>query len=168
MHKFQPYELSELDFNPFNQIGQQWMLIAAGTKEKANAMTASWGGFGVIWGVNAATVYIRQTRYTKEFVDNNHYFTLNFFSEAYRKQLSYFGKFSGRTENKMEVAGMNFAYKNGIPYVDEANQVIICRKLSATDITVDQIFDKKIVEQNYPDDNIHTMYIGEIVMAMAR
>ncbi len=168
MHTFQPYELSEPDFNPFNQIGQQWMLIAAGNSDKANAMTASWGGFGVIWGLNTATVYIRQTRYTKEFIDRENYFTLNFFPETYRKQLAYFGKFSGRDENKMEVAGMNFAYKKGIPYVDEANQVMICRKLSATDIDTSHIFDKKIIEANYPEGNIHTMYIGEIVLAMAR
>ena len=168
MHTFQPYELSSLDFNPYNQIGQQWMLIAAGDEEKANAMTASWGAFGVLWGVDTATIYVRQSRYTKEFIDKESYFTLNFFAEQYRKQLQYFGKFSGRDENKMDVAGMHFAYKKGIPYIDEASQVLICRKLSKTDISKDQILDKKIVSQHYPDDNIHTMYVGEIVMSMAR
>lgn len=168
MHTFQPYELSTMDFNPYTQIGHQWMLIAAGDDKKANAMTASWGAFGVLWGVNTATIYVRQTRYTKEFIDKEGYFTLNFFSEKYRKQLQYFGKFSGRDENKMEVAGLTFDYKKGIPYIDEATQVLICRKMSATDITPDQILDKKIVDTHYPDGNIHTMYTGEIVMAMAR
>ena len=50
-------------------IGKEWMLITAGTVSDCNTMTASWGGLGVIWGKPSATVYIRQSRYTKEFVD---------------------------------------------------------------------------------------------------
>ena len=50
-------------------------------------MTASWGGMGVIWGKPSVTAYIRQTRYTKEFVDQGEYFTITFFEEAYRKAL---------------------------------------------------------------------------------
>ena len=69
----------ELKDNPFDLIGKQWMLISAGNEEKCNTMTASWGGLGVIWGEPTATVYIRQTRYTKEFVDNSDYFTLSIF-----------------------------------------------------------------------------------------
>ena len=40
----------ELQFNPFTKIGKEWMLITAGTEEKCNTMTASWGGVGVISG----------------------------------------------------------------------------------------------------------------------
>ena len=47
------------------------MLITAGTKEKCNTMTASWGGLGVLWGGPVATVYIRPQRYTMEFVEGS-------------------------------------------------------------------------------------------------
>ena len=33
-----------LDKNVFSAIGDQWMLITAGTAEQCNTMTASWGG----------------------------------------------------------------------------------------------------------------------------
>ena len=56
----------ELNENPFKLIGDDWMLITAEKDGKVNTMTASWGGLGVIWGRNAATVYIRLSRYTKE------------------------------------------------------------------------------------------------------
>ena len=37
---------------------------------KANTMTASWGGVGVMWeGRNVAFIVIRPQRYTKEFID---------------------------------------------------------------------------------------------------
>ena len=39
--KIAPKELKE---NPFSLIGDKWMLITAGTEERCNTMTASWGG----------------------------------------------------------------------------------------------------------------------------
>ena len=47
MRKIDP---KQLDKNVFSLIGDQWMLITAGTVERCNTMTASWGGLGVIWG----------------------------------------------------------------------------------------------------------------------
>lgn len=65
-----------LDKNVFTAIGEQWMLITAGTPEKCNTMTASWGGLGVIWNAPAATCYIRPQRYTKEFASFNKFSAL--------------------------------------------------------------------------------------------
>ena len=48
----------EIGQNVFSLIGEQWMLITAGTAERCNTMTASWGGLGVFWGAPAATCYI--------------------------------------------------------------------------------------------------------------
>lgn len=35
--------------NVFEIIGKEWMLITAGTPERFNMMTASWGGLGYLW-----------------------------------------------------------------------------------------------------------------------
>ena len=32
-------------------------------------MTVSWGGLGVLWGKNVVNIFIRDSRYTKEFLD---------------------------------------------------------------------------------------------------
>ena len=69
----------ELNQNVFSMIGEQWMLVTAGTAERCNTMTASWGGLGVLWGKPVATVYIRPQRYTLEFVEREDCFTLSFF-----------------------------------------------------------------------------------------
>ena len=94
--EFKEVKIEDLSFNPFNKIGKQWMLLSAGTEENCNTMTASWGGLGIMWGKQAATVYIRPQRYTKEFVDNSELFTISFLAEDYRKALNFCGSFSGR------------------------------------------------------------------------
>ena len=47
--------IAEKSFNPFDLIGQKWMLISAGTEDKWNTMTASWGAVGVMWGKPSVT-----------------------------------------------------------------------------------------------------------------
>ena len=43
---FKEVDIHTLQFNPFDKISKQWMLITAGDQEKSNTMTASWGGVG--------------------------------------------------------------------------------------------------------------------------
>ena len=45
--------------NPFEAIGKDWMLVTAGTREKSNTMTASWGGVGVLWNKPVAFSFLR-------------------------------------------------------------------------------------------------------------
>lgn len=168
MHTFQPIDVHDIDFNNFTKIGKEWMLIAAGDETKANAMTASWGGTGVLWNKNVVFIFVRESRYTKEFIDSHDTFSLNFFDHTYKPALTYFGKISGRDEDKLANTKMNVALANDTPYIDEANIVITCRKLSATKITPDQFIDKSIEETAYPTKDYHTMYVGEITEFMAR
>ena len=91
--KISPKEISE---NPIKLIGQDWMLISAGSPEKFNSMTASWGGIGFMWNKPVAFAVIRPTRYTFEFVESRKRFTLSFFSQNYKKALGIFGSKSGR------------------------------------------------------------------------
>ena len=163
-----PVDPKSLDLNVFSAIGEKWMLITAGTADKCNTMTASWGGLGVIWGAPAATCYIRPQRYTKEFVDREEYFTLSFFPEEYRKQLSLCGSKSGREVDKVKECG--FTVKTaacGAPYFEEAELVLVCRKRFAQDMNPDNI-PQDVKEKFYPQKDYHTLYIGEIVEALQK
>ena len=75
----------------FEQFDKKWALLKAGTKDKFNTMTISWGGLGTLWGKPVATVYVRQSRYTHDFMDDNDYFTISFYPEAYKKTLGNLG-----------------------------------------------------------------------------
>lgn len=165
-HKVDPKTLGE---NVFSLIGDKWMLITAGSRERCNTMTASWGGLGVIWGAPAATCYIRPQRYTKEFVDQNEYFSLCFFDESYREKLTYCGKTSGRDGDKIKACGFTVETgAGGVPYFAEAEVVLVCKKQYAQDMKPECMLDPSIDGAFYPQKDYHTMYIGKIVEAYQR
>ena len=80
-------------------IGKEWMLVTAGTPDKFNTMTASWGGVGYLWNKAVAFVFIRPERYTHEFVENNERLTLAFLGNENREILNFCGTKSGRDCN---------------------------------------------------------------------
>lgn len=167
MNSLKETSIDSLSFNPFTKIGKEWMLISAGDKTKANTMTASWGGLGVMWGKNVVFVVVRQTRYTKEFIDKNDTFSLTFLKEEYRAALNHLGTVSGRDEDKVAKTGLHFAYEDQTPYLAEGSLVLACRKMSATPITPDSFLDDTIEEKWYKDGNLHTLYVGEITKVLA-
>lgn len=162
---FKQISPEELNQNPFVAIGSEWMLIAAEKGGKTNAMTASWGGVGIMWGKPAAFVFIRQTRYTKEFVDAGDHFTLNFFGGKFKKELGYFGRVSGRDEDKIAKTGMNVSTVENVPVFDDATTVLVCRKMFTQKLDEAGFIDRKVLEQNYEigsSDSMHSIYIAEI------
>ena len=104
MKEIKPEELQK---NPFQMIGKEWLLVTAEKEGKANTMTASWGGVGIMWGKPVAYVFIRPQRYTKEFIDAGDHFSLSVLGEDYRKTLNYFGTVSGRDEDKIAKSGLH-------------------------------------------------------------
>lgn len=152
----------ELNENVFSLIGKEWMLVLAGNADKANAMTASWGGLGVMWGKNVAYVVIRPQRYTKEFIDVDEHFTLNFFGEEKRDVLNYMGTVSGRTENKMSKCGLKTKLVDGVPAFEESRLVMVCRKMFAQPFEEKNFIDTDVIEKWYPEKDYHTLYIAEI------
>ena len=58
MHTFQPFPVNSIDINPFSLIGQQWGAVTVEHEGKVNSMTVSWGGVGVLWNKNVATILL--------------------------------------------------------------------------------------------------------------
>lgn len=168
MHTFQKIDIDQMEINPFNMIGKDWMLVTAGNKEKANTMTASWGGVGIMWGKNVVYVFIRDSRFTKEFIDREGKFSLSFPKEKYRKEMKFLGAVSGRDEDKISEAGVHVDYYNGVPYIDEGNLVLICRVMSETPIKKEEFLDESIDQTWYSTQDYHNMYIAEITDILAR
>lgn len=149
----------EITSNVFDMIGKQWMLVSATKDDKTNAMTASWGGLGIMWGKKVAYVFIRESRYTKEFIDSSDKMTLSFFSDDYRKMLNYMGTVSGRTEDKIEKAGLTLNDKN---VFEEADLSMVCKKLFVSDMKAEEFVAKEEIDKWYKDGDMHTMYVVEI------
>ena len=158
----------EFKLSPFQAIGKDWMLIAAEKDGRTNAMTASWGGLGVMWNKNAAFMVIRPQRFTKEFVDGSATFSLNFFDETRRKDLEYFGTVSGRDEDKIAKTGLTVAHADGAPYFAEASAAVLCRKLFAQPYVEGSFIDAEPVKSCYPNRDFHILYVGEVLRLFAR
>lgn len=147
-----PKELGE---NPIRLIGDDWMLITAGTPDKFNSMTASWGGYGM-WKRPVAFILVNPTRYTFQFIEKEEVFTLSFYDPAkYREVLgTTFGRKSGRDIDKVKESGFTPIQTNpGIAYA-EARMIIVCKKSFSTNTD--------------PEGKAHRLYFGEIVGVWVR
>ena len=154
--------------NPFEMIGKDWMLIAAGDGEGCNAMTASWGGLGELWNKPVSFIFVRPQRYTYRFVERCGGYSLCFFGPQDRAMLQYMGTASGRDEDKIQKAGLTVAYADGVPYFEQARLVLICRKLYRQDLEEGCFTDPQTLEASYPLRDLHRMYVGEVLRVLER
>ena len=163
MSQFNHITAEDFKGNPFTMIGTDCMLICAQKKDGSmNAMTAAWGGMGVMWGTNVAYVVIRPQRFTKEFVDGSESFSLSFFSKDFGQVLSYMGSVSGRDEDKIKKSALTILKDGETPYFEQAQTVLICKKLYAQDMKSDCFITHEPDEKWYPAKDYHTLYIAEI------
>lgn len=160
-----------LTWNPFERIGKGWLLVAAGDENASNFMTVSWGALGLWWGKDAATIYIRRSRFTKEFIDKAETFTISALGEAYKKEMGYAGSHSGREGNKWQATGLTPLSAGDTVGVAEADVILVCRKLLAQDLPAETFFDESAEKRWYSgadEGNFHTMYIGAIEKVLVK
>lgn len=174
MHTFQPYPINMLEWNPIKKLAEEGVAIVAEANGKVNATSSHNGGVGHIWGKNVLYAFLRNTRYTKELLDESDYFSACFFdmNEKNNVQLmKVLDQLSGRNEDKLKQCHVDVEYAMNVPYIDDANFIILCRKIAAVPMTENTILDENILNANYTErhlDDFHTMYIGEILDILAR
>lgn len=165
---FKEVALDELQVSPFTKFDKDWALVTAGKLEDSNTMTVSWGGVGTMWSLPVATIYIRPQRYTKEFIDREDRFTVSFYSPEHKRALGVLGAKSGRDGDKVAEVGFTpVQVGEGVAF-DEAELVLVCRKLYADTIKPERFIDRSCDTKWYPEHDYHTMYIGEVEHAFAR
>ncbi len=152
-------------YQPFSIKPNPAMAIAS-DGERTNGLTIGWGSVGILWNKPIFTVYVHATRYSKEVFDNAEYFSVCFYENEYRKQLGYFGRVSGRDEDKMNNVGLTVNSNDVAPYFDEACLVVLCKNVGRSDFDVNHVdgyaFDW------YSKDGVHTQYYGEIVKVLVK
>ena len=152
---FREIKPQEIQDNPFELIGKEWLLVAANKDGKSNAMTASWGAVGEMWGKSVVMIVIRPQRYTKTFLDQTETFSLGIFPETQREMLNYMGTV---TESLVD----------GAPVFEESRMTLVCRKLFAQPMEEAAFLDQKTVDSWYPDKDFHTLYIAEIEKVLVK
>lgn len=166
--KLKSAEIYQIKENPFKLIADDWFLITAGPLKSYNTMTASWGCMGELWHKKVCFCFVRPQRHTYKFTEENSSFTLSFFDEKYREALTICGTESGRNIDKAAKAGITPVEGiSGSVYFEEAKLVLECKKLYFDDLKPENFIDPDIIKE-YPKEDYHRMYIGEIVNCLMR
>lgn len=146
----------------FEVYNKEWALVTAGNENSFNTMTISWGGLGTIWNKPVATVYVKPIRYTHSFLDANEYFTVSFYDEKYKDQLTLLGRKSGRDCDKVAEAGFTPVKAGESMTFKQAKLTLLCKKIYRQDLITDTM-PQYAVDTYYIDEAPHTMFIGEVV-----
>ena len=163
MQGFRKISPEEIPGNAIKMISKDWMLITAGDKDKFNMMTASWGGFGVLYNKPVAICFVNPARYTYQLMESGDTYTLTFYIEAYRDALKYCGSKSGRDEDKVAGSGLEpIQMDSGAMAFKQAWMVVECKKLLSQSLSPDAIADPEEKAKRAAQP-MHKMYIGEIL-----
>lgn len=154
--------IRELKESAVKLINDDWALLSAGNEHGWNTMTVSWGGIGEIWNKDAAFVFVRPQRYTKEFIDSEERFTLSFFAGEKKKEMGLLGSLSGRDCDKAKEANVKPVFSDGSVYIDTAEYVLFCKVIYTDVIKPEGFTDDKTDRKNYPQKDYHKVYIAEI------
>ena len=173
---FHEISVKELKLNPMNMFGDDWLALTAGNEEHGyNTMCIAWGHMGSLWERDShanrlptVTCFVRPQRYTKEFMDRENLFTVSHFPPSTKKALGFIGSHSGRDTDKVKEAGLTPAFACGTTWFEEADMVLICRKLYQSPLCESGFIDKGLIEFNYPKKDFHEMYIGEILKVLVK
>lgn len=147
----------------FDRIGKDRMLICASDGVRENAMTASWGGIGTVWNRPVAVCLIRPERFTFSLVEKSGAFSLAFLPPDRQEALLFCGRESGRTcPDKFAACGLTVGHFDGVPFPNEAETVLICHTLYASDLRADGFVDPEILQTCYRSGGLHRVSVGGI------
>ena len=164
--KLHPVELKTLSPEIFRVFKKQPPLLTAGDRTACNTMTIGWCQLGTLWGQPVCTVYVRPERHTWQFTEAHDYFTVSVLPESAKKTTALCGTKSGRDLDKIAACGLTLRYGAGdAPFFDEAEWVLVCKKIYAQDMDPACVTDDSHILPYYKEGGWHRIYVGEVVEA---
>ena len=147
------------------------VLLTTKNGKRVNSMTISWGTLGIEWGKPLFTTFVRQHRFTKEFLDATGEFTVNIPVGEYNKQIiAVCGSKSGRDIDKIAELGLTLEEPEAVsvPGIRELPLTLECKVRYVQDQDL-KLLNSENVEKWYPEEDgfrdFHTAYVAEIVAA---
>ena len=165
-----PVNLNELNPEIFRVFGTQIALVTAGDKTNCNPMTIGWCQLGRLWNLPVCTVYVRPERYTYALMESNDYFTVSILPAEHKKTMAFCGTKSGRDVDKVKECGLTVCHGAGdAPFFDEAELVLVCKKVYAQDMDADCVLEGEKILPFYGEmGGWHRMYTGKVVEAYTK
>lgn len=153
--------------DPFTLFDKDWALLSAGSPGHHNAMTISWGMMGTLWNLPVVEVVVRPQRYTYQFMETSDWFAVSFFPESCKNALTLYGTRSGRDCDKAALTGLHPEPAGQTVTFQEARLVLLCKKLYWQDLDSRNMPDW-IKDKNYPQNDFHRAYIGQVMEIIER
>ena len=167
--KLHAVDLQSLPPELFRVFGSQNALLTAGDKSGCNTMTIGWCQLGRLWSIPVCTVYVRPERYTYAFMESHDYFTVSVLPLSDRQTAQVCGTKSGRDIDKIKECGLTLRRGAGdAPFFDEAEWVLVCRKLYAQDLDESCVLDERVLHHYGAKGGWHRAYTGEVVEAYTK
>ena len=164
--------------NPFDCAGQiceamkKGILLTTKAGDFVNTMTIGWGHIGIEWGRPIFVAYVRETRHTRQMLDDNGEFTVNVpVGSLDPKILGYCGSKSVRDVNK--IADLDLTLEDpisiSVPGIKELPLTLECKVIYKQKQDLSAI-PEPILSRYYPADesgfrDYHYAYYGEILNA---
>lgn len=149
------------------------VLLTVKAGETVNTMTIGWGTLGIEWGKPIFTAFVRESRYTKELLDQNPEFTVNIpWEKPVPSILGFCGSRSGRDTDKIKALNLTLQAPQvvSVPAIEELPLTLECKVLYRRKQDLSAM-PGEIQEKFYPQtadaagQDPHTVYFGEIVAA---
>ena len=149
------------------------ILLTTKSADTVNTMTIGWGKIGIEWNRPVFIAYVRETRYTKQLLDENGEFTVNVpYGDVDPGILSYCGTKSGRNTDKIRDLGLTLVDSDliQVPGIGQLPLTLECRVIYRQKQDLDQL-PQDILQRFYPIveesgfRDYHIAYYGEIVNA---
>ena len=143
------------------------VLLTTKCEGKVNTMTIGWGTLGIEWNRPVFILFVRESRYTKQMLEENGEFTINVpLGDCDKKILSYCGTKSGRDTDK--IADMGLTLEPGenvsVPGIKELPLTLECKILYSQKQENDKL-PAALVDRYYAGGDFHTAFYAEIVGA---
>lgn len=154
---------TQLSGNVFDEIGTKWLLLTAwdGKQSRVNAMTASWGGMGILWNKPVLFAFVRPQRYTYELLEAADVCSACVLEEGNKEAYRICGTKSGRDTDKIAQGNLHPAELDGVWGFEEAARVYKLKKLLVSDLKEEQFLDSALLK-NYPSKDYHRVYVFAI------
>ena len=163
--------------DPFDYAGEiaksmkRGILLTTKSGAVVNTMTIGWGTLGVEWSRPVFVAYVRESRYTRELLDENPEFTVNIpVGEVDGRVLGFCGTKSGRDVDKLKELGLNPEEPMNItvPGIRELPLTLECKVIYRNPQPAEGL-PREIIDRYYPEvdgkRDAHIAYYGQIVGA---
>ena len=148
------------------------ILMTTKNGDFVNSMVIGWGHIGIEWGRPIFVAYVRESRYTKDMVEQHGEFTVNIpLGEVDPQIIKICGTKSGRDMDKFKELGLETepGMTVSVPGIRQLPLTLECKVLYQQDQESSAI-DSACLQRYYTPGtrngtDFHTVYIGEITAA---